>query len=176
MADEFDPDAFLAEPTSQGGDFDPDAFLAEGEEVAPVNNEDETGILDGVADFGVALDETARTLGQNALAQVGSGFVGLGGLLTGGSLEESADAIEQFKADFSFQTENERSIAQQQDIGETISEAVAVPATLTKALTTESTPEELAAFEQQVKDEGLVGMAQEDVFQKTGSPLAALLV
>ncbi|MHC1628225.1 MAG: hypothetical protein ACXQTI_05295 [Candidatus Nezhaarchaeales archaeon] len=132
--------------------------------------------------FGAATDETARTIAQNALAEVGSGFAGIFELATGGDAESASDAISDFQRDFSH-TPSERSQAQLQNIGavvENITEGVnrnviSGLGGVTELVTGQGLDQAVKTMDD-IGTKGTSQTASDRTFEETGSPAAAAVV
>lgn len=126
-----------------------------------------------------AAGETARTIGQGALTEIGSGFAGLLELAMTQDPVAAEAAIKQFQSDFAPPTPSARSAEQLKDVGgavESVIEKVNVPLSGIAGLTELVTGQGLTQAVETIKEVQKVGLgkaAGERVFEETGSPLAA---
>jgi hypothetical protein len=129
--------------------------------------------------FVSAAGETARTIGQSALAEAGSGLAGLLELAKTQDPIAAENAIKQFQSGFAAPEPSARSQEQLQDIGgvvESVMSAANIPlsgiAGLTELATGQGLPQAIETIED-VQARGLGKAAGERVLEETGSPLAA---
>ena len=126
-----------------------------------------------------AASETARTIGQGALVEAGSGLAGLLELAKTQDPIAAENAIKQFQSGFAAPDPSERSQSQLKDIGgvvESVMSAANIPlsglAGLTELATGQGVSQAVETIED-VQTRGLGKAAGERVFEETGSPLAA---
>jgi len=117
-----------------------------------------------------ATAETARTMAQNIPVTVGAGLAGVGELITTGDPTQAAETVRGVQEEYSYQPQGQRAIEQMQTLGEAINmpaAGIAGLATLPFGL------EQAVETVGQVKEQGIGKVAGENIFQETGSPLAA---